>query len=400
MLVAGQSMGARPQEAPRTKIAKPGGFFPRLIALVIDNMILIVLFIPLYALWVSQLSPLAFTPGANIEGEITQRKLSLQAAYLVIYIFYFAGSWTMLGATPGQLLMSLRVTDVKAGGIGFFKALIRALFLAPVFWPISVLLLLVSKQKRSFHDLLAGTYVIQIVDADQAGASPTDLPGTKGAVAAATAAAAPAPAPAPAPVPVPAPAPAPAPYTPEPQATDFAPAPIGAAGAYPAPPLTASAQTEAYAPSADTYSPAPMTAAPDPHAYTPAPLPPTGEPDAAPDNGSSPGADEGLYAPPPMSDSGLYTDPAPAPAEREVYTPTPGQISERAVKSAELFAGGPEVGPSEAGGSAAPAEHAGPTAGEPEAAASAEPAPHTPIDGGELPPIEFPPMAAPPEEHK
>ena len=76
------------------------------------------------------------------------------------------GSPFPLGATPGQLLMGLRVTDAKAGGIGFFRAVLRYLVyvILGVLAPVSAIMVAVSKNKRALHDIFAGTYVIQVVD--------------------------------------------------------------------------------------------------------------------------------------------------------------------------------------------------------------------------------------------
>ena len=200
MLVAGQSLSARPEQPRSSKVAKPGGFLPRLIALIVDLMILGAILLPINALWVAQLAPLEIKPDTNVAFETLQRRASLYLALVVIQLFYFAGSWTMLGATPGQLLMSLRVTDARAGGIGFFRAAFRW-FLFTIFGGglVGVITMIVGKNKRALHDILAGTYVIQVVDAsDVEGDSglPVSFGGKPG-----HAEAAPAPAPAPAPDP-------------------------------------------------------------------------------------------------------------------------------------------------------------------------------------------------------
>ncbi|MDQ6747634.1 MAG: RDD family protein, partial [Candidatus Dormibacteraeota bacterium] len=371
MLVAGQSLTQRPAEAPATKVARAGGFFPRLIALIVDSMILTLLFVPMYALWVSQLSPVAFTPGGDVAGELAQRRLALDGAYAVIYLFYFAGSWTMLGATPGQLLMSLRVTNANAEGIGFFKALVRALFLGAC-WPVSVLLIIVSKQKRTLHDLLAGTYVIQVVDAAEAAGTAS---GPLAAAAAATMSS-PAPATAAAPIPAVEPAPAVAPYiAPAPAAApvpaDFAPPPTASALDFPAPtPLSTEFAPPPMASATDF--PPPPTSPPDPTAYAPPPMEPAAEaPTLGPQGGWTGATDEHLYAPPPLVEPTAPTAPAHAqgthPPEREVYSPQPGQISERAVKAAGSYTVAPDLSAPAASSSAAPAEQPRPATGEPEA---------------------------------
>lgn len=400
MLVAGQSLSARAERPASTKVAKPGGFLPRLIALIIDLMILGVILLPINALWAAQLAPLEIKPDTNLALETLQRRGSLYLALVVLQLFYFAGSWTMLGATPGQLLMSLRVTDSKAGGVGFFRATMRW-FWFTLFGVFSVLTML-GKNKRALHDLLAGTYVIQVVDATEATGDPGLPPALGGEGAAATAAPAPAPippAPAPAPVSIPVAAPVPAPVE----------APVSTA---PATGADFGSTRPAQPPSAIDYLPPPSTtdfpvapmSAPAP-LYVPEPLP--GPPPANTD--ASPAGDEGLYAPPPMIDRTTGSDdfaaPASPPAERQVYTPQPGQLSERALKSAQLYSAPPEfaapaapepAAPEPAAPGPAPAET--PPATEPHEVAEEQA--EVPAHGREMPLFDFPPMAPPPpEEH-
>ena len=112
MLVAGQSQSHKAELPASTKIAKPGGFLPRLIALIVDSLILLVILFPIMALWASQLAPTRLDPGGSHSTLDTLRgSLSLQLTLIVLQVFYFAGSWTIMAATPGQLLMNLRVTD-------------------------------------------------------------------------------------------------------------------------------------------------------------------------------------------------------------------------------------------------------------------------------------------------
>ena len=374
MLVAGQSMAAKGERPVSSKVAKPGGFFPRMIALIIDSAILGVVSLPIYGLWVSQLQPLKIDAGTNIVAEIAQRQVSLRVALLALQMFYFAGSWSMLGGTPGQLLLNLRVTDARAGGIGFFRALLRW-FCFAIFGIFSIVLVPISKQKRALHDILAGTWVIQIVDSPE-------LLAAGGAAAAgglpppAARAAAPVPAPVPA-IAVPAPLVAAAVAAP----AYSAPSPA-AATAY-APPPSARPAAPEYAPPPAAPAPIPVVA---PAAYAPPPMDFPPMPMASPEPAASHPApqatsDAGLYAPPPMMDE------APS-APREVYSPTPGEISDRAVKAAELYTASPLADPPPP---AAPVEPA------PSDAHAAEtPHPHAPApSNAELPPIEFPPMAPP-----
>lgn len=387
MLVAGQSLSARAERPASNKVAKPGGLLPRLIALIIDLMLLGAVILPINALWVAQLAPIEIRPDTNLALEILQRRASLYLALFVLQLFYFAGSWTMLGATPGQLLMSLRVTDAKAGGVGFFRATMRWFWFS-LFSVFSVVTML-GKNKRALHDILAGTYVIQVVDAPEA-AGDAGLPPTFDSDAAvATPAPAPAPAPAPTSVPVTVPAPAAAPAStgadygstrpaPPPSATDYVPAP--STTDFPAAPMSAPA-------------PAPL--------YVPQPLP--GPLPAGP--GVPPAGDEGLYSPPPMITGALSPDefaaPASPPPEREVYIPQPGQLSQRALKSAQLYSAPPEFTAPTAPEPAAPGPPATEVPPATEHHQDAEEQAQVSTQGGEPPLFDFPPMAPPPpEEHR
>ena len=381
MLVAGESLSRKGERPVSTKVARPGGFLPRLIALIIDSLVLLVILFPVMALWTLQLTPAKLENGAPPSGlDAVRGSLSLQVTLVVLYLFYGAGSWTIMGATPGQLLMSLRVTDQNAAGIGFFRAVVRYLLyvlLSPLA-VVSALMVGVSKNKRALHDLLAGTYVIQVVDRDDLLADATGLPAAFGggqrSDAVSPVAAAPAPAPAPVPV-----------------------EPPAAAATYPAPPA---APTYAPAPPAAGYSPPPAVAAPAPAPA--AALPPLDFPampmmgtaaDVPPPPGHQApagGMDDGLYAPPTMVDPttplGEFNAPTPAaPADREIYTPQPGAFDPRTARSTEQFAAPPDFS-------------APPPPPPPGAVAPAPPPPLQPE--GDLPPFEFPPMAPPPEPNK
>ncbi|MFN2462641.1 MAG: RDD family protein, partial [Candidatus Dormibacteria bacterium] len=292
MLVAGKTLSRPDERIVTSRVAKPGGFIPRLTALVIDTIILVVVILPLYALWASQLAAIQVKQTGDISGQLLQRQASFQIAVLALLVFYFAGSWAMMGGTPGQLLLSLRVTNARAEGIGFFRALLRLVALL-IFGPFNAVFL-VLKQKRGLHDTLAGTYVIQIVDRSDLGANAAGLPPSSPAAVAARAEKAPLAVPGPDPGREPAPTP---PHVPD-------PAPAAARPMYSPP----AAPAEDYAP------PAALDMQPpdDVSLYSPPPIFAPVQP-AGPPADASPPAGREIYSPPPtpLVSDGTEQEPPP-----------------------------------------------------------------------------------------
>ena len=183
MLVAGQRStaaltgthtGAPPAVVPR--IVRPAGFLPRLIALILDTFVLVLVMIPVYVLWEAQRTPISAIPGASLQTytfENTKQLAVLYLGVLLIQLFYFVGSWHILGGSPGMLVMGLRVIDKTGGYPGFARALFRFILfillygipvIGQVLLLVSVLVVLVSREKHAIHDGMAGTTVIEYLN--------------------------------------------------------------------------------------------------------------------------------------------------------------------------------------------------------------------------------------------
>jgi len=121
---------------------------------------------------------LAYTVGAAILSLATQlvtgRSLVLArdqlggAVVLVVWGFvYFAYQWTLNGKTVGMALLGLQV--VQAGGrpLAMRQAVVRTLVLPLSFalGGMGLLGVLVHRQRRALHDLIAGTAVVYSWDA-------------------------------------------------------------------------------------------------------------------------------------------------------------------------------------------------------------------------------------------
>jgi len=322
LLVAGESASSAiaPTSQPETRrVVQPGGFFPRLIATIIDTLILAVVTVPIAYLVLAQrvtptgqsnafLDQLKGLSGSNSTPERLTQLAQLSAGIAILLLFYYVGTWSILGGSPGQLVMSLRIVDRSAKTVGFGRALLRYIMKGffGFLWPVSALMVAFGKDKRAIHDFLAGTYVIQFLDPKLEDFDAVLPPPVTSPVPQETYAGA---APAAAAVSVPAPA-APEPAAPEPAAAPAGPPPPAA----PEPP-GGGAPVPAAAPMAPVPAPPMVPAAPDQSAFhryaSPGEPPPKPTPAAAPDLPLFPTSDPGGYQP--MAPAPAPAAPAPAP---------------------------------------------------------------------------------------
>ncbi|MFY9615140.1 MAG: RDD family protein, partial [Candidatus Dormiibacterota bacterium] len=193
MLVAGSSSATAVSTAAPVKIAQPAGFWVRLVALLLDSVLLLVILTVVVFIWIATLTPTHIDPSnparSLIESQVVQL-LYLTLTLVLVTLLYFVGSMAILGATPLMRLFNLHIVNAKGGPIGFGRALLRWLF---SFSAYAVLILLIniplvfaialfvlfgfalldaalvagSKTKRALHDRLAGTLVIQYLDPDK-----------------------------------------------------------------------------------------------------------------------------------------------------------------------------------------------------------------------------------------
>ena len=142
-----------------------GGFYRRALAIFVDIAVLFILSTVLfYSLYV------AYTVGLSAHGEILTagRVLNFVEILLPAWIFlissYFIVLHGMDGRTVGKWLLGLRVVASGGVSISYYQALTRLLG-----YPLSALLgigflwVLISRENRGLHDLLARTWVIRDV---------------------------------------------------------------------------------------------------------------------------------------------------------------------------------------------------------------------------------------------
>jgi uncharacterized RDD family membrane protein YckC len=84
--------------------------------------------------------------------------------FLAIFFFYFPWFWSHGGQTPGMKALHVRVVSDEDGGpIGMGTGLIRLVgyFISGLVFYIGFIWILVDKRRRGWHDLMAGTCVIE-----------------------------------------------------------------------------------------------------------------------------------------------------------------------------------------------------------------------------------------------
>jgi uncharacterized RDD family membrane protein YckC len=147
--------------------AQPAGFISRMIAFIIDLVIL-----NLASALIIGVTSLIID-FFQLDILIQQMSQGFPALWIVITVVmalvsfillcgYFSVFWTVIGSTPGKLFMGLRVVRQNNLQLTFGKALLRFagywISALPLF--LGFLWVLVDGRRQGWHDKLAGTQVI------------------------------------------------------------------------------------------------------------------------------------------------------------------------------------------------------------------------------------------------
>lgn len=157
--------------APESLKGDYAGFVSRLIAFVVDRLIVIsiifiVTTIALVILGFFGINPdeLLNSPNRTNLGKIVTLVL-LGFTFLlniVFYYSYFIFSWILIGQTPGKILMGLRIVSTDGSPITFFQAIKRIIgyWISGIVFFMGYLWVLGSDTRQGWHDKFARTYVI------------------------------------------------------------------------------------------------------------------------------------------------------------------------------------------------------------------------------------------------
>jgi uncharacterized RDD family membrane protein YckC len=151
--VSDPEMLSVPREA-RSFQGASAGVVTRLVAGIVDALVVALALAGSYAAWVALLfvlEPRSFRmPDPSLLWSVT-----LFIAYLVLYLTV---AWWMAGRTIGDHLWGLRVTSRNGALLGIVRAFVRALTCA--LFPVGLLWCVVDRDRRSLHDLALRTSVV------------------------------------------------------------------------------------------------------------------------------------------------------------------------------------------------------------------------------------------------
>lgn len=145
------------------------GFWLRVVAFVIDSIVLSVLYllviIPLYD---SLLPPPAIDPDSPMQAptffEQVLRPDVSQLVLIVVSIMYYAiMEASRHQASLGKLALELKVTDTDGGRLSLSKSVLRnaSKLLSASLLLVGYLVAAFTRRKQALHDLIAGAFVLK-----------------------------------------------------------------------------------------------------------------------------------------------------------------------------------------------------------------------------------------------
>jgi uncharacterized RDD family membrane protein YckC len=150
-------------------VYKFAGFWRRLVAYTIDNIIINIIFFTMFiiAMVAFVFSSISSEGGSWLTDIMEPARMSFAllltvASYLFLFIAYFTYFHGMNGRTPGKMLLGLQVISTEGTRISFGIAFLRAVgyFVSAAVFHIGFIWAAFDRRKQGWHDKIAGTVVI------------------------------------------------------------------------------------------------------------------------------------------------------------------------------------------------------------------------------------------------
>ena len=146
--------------APGVRFASPGG---RLVAYIIDAVIQVVVAIVIFTIVGLLGAGAAGTESGALQGTAIIVGVLGVVGYFLFTLVYFPYFWSRGGQTPGMRMLHVKVVrDVDGGPVSVGSAVVRLIgyWICNLLFYIGFIWILVDKRRRGWHDLLAGTCVV------------------------------------------------------------------------------------------------------------------------------------------------------------------------------------------------------------------------------------------------
>ena len=133
------------------------GFLVRLVAYIIDVIILAIV------AWIIQVIFVMPAMNPNAGGGAAAMAAIGYILLLIWTLGYLIFFWTRSGATPGKMIMGLKVVTVDGGKLSVGKAVLRIIgyVVSGIIVYLGFLWIIWDKDKQGWHDKIAGTYVVK-----------------------------------------------------------------------------------------------------------------------------------------------------------------------------------------------------------------------------------------------
>jgi uncharacterized RDD family membrane protein YckC len=153
-----------------TMRVRPAGFISRLIAFLVDLVILsITMTLVLFAInevitffglkllfnrWISN--------SVNAETISSLIRILVVLLYYIFSVLYFATFYSLVGYTPGKYLVGLKVVRTDGFRLGFWRSVVRGIsyYLSALLLFMGFIWIIFDKNRQALHDKIAGTVVI------------------------------------------------------------------------------------------------------------------------------------------------------------------------------------------------------------------------------------------------
>ena len=147
---------------------QPGGFWRRFAAVIIDGFCLGLMLLPINMLILFMTGMLNTNPGLTGEGvamgAIMAGVILPWLIRLVAMFFYYGWFYNQKGATPGKMVLGLKVVDSTTGiHLNYWQTFFRETigkFLSGIILLIGFIMAGIRQDKKALHDILFNTQVL------------------------------------------------------------------------------------------------------------------------------------------------------------------------------------------------------------------------------------------------